>query len=116
MNLMEWLRAAVIGLVVGAGLTAALGFSYGGWVTTGKANVMAAEQAKLEVAEALAPYCVRKAQADPEYGSKLEALKAGNSYTQTAIIHDAGWATLLGATAPNPAVASACQVQLAAVL
>jgi hypothetical protein len=116
MNVTEWLRAAVIGLVIGAGLTAFLGFSYGGWTTEGKANELAVEQTKLGVAEALAPFCVQRAKADPTYASKLEALKAGNSYNQTAIIKDSGWATRPGQSEPNDALAAAGQVQLAAAL
>ena len=116
MNLTEWLRAAVIGLVIGAGLTAFLGFSYGGWTTEGKANQLALAQTKLGVADALAPYCVERAKADPTYAAKLADLKAGNSYNQIAIIQDSGWATIAGQSAPDTALAAACQVQLATVL
>lgn len=116
MNLTEWLRAAVIGLVIGAGLTAFLGFSYGGWTTAGKADELALAQTKLGVADALAPFCVERAKADPTYASKLDALKAGNSYNQIAIIQDSGWATLAGQTEPDAALAEACQQKLSAVL
>ena len=86
MSLTEWLRAALIGLVIGAGLTAFLGFSYGGWTTAAAAETLATAKAKLDVATALAPYCVEKAKADPTYASKLDAFKAGTSYNQIAII------------------------------
>ena len=114
MSVTEWFRAAVIGLVVGAALTAFLGFSYGGWTTSAKADDLAKAQSALSVAEALAPYCVMTAKADPTYAAKLADLKAGNSYNQINIIKTAGWATRLGATDPDEALAAACQVQLAA--
>lgn len=116
MDVKEWMRAALIGLVVGSGATAFLGFSYGGWTTVGSANAIAAQQTKLGVADALAPYCIERAKADPTYASKLEALKAGNSYNQTAIIQDSGWATLPGTSEPDTTLAASCQVLLAASL
>jgi len=116
MSLTEWLRAALIGLVIGAGLTAFLGFSYGGWTTAAAAETLATAKAKLDVATALAPYCVEKAKADPTYASKLDAFKAGTSYNQIAMIQDSGWATIAGTTTPNEALAAACQIQLAAAL
>ena len=48
--------------------------------------------------------------------SKVEALKAGNSYNQTAIIQDSGWATLPGTSQPDTHLAASCQVLLAASL
>ena len=116
MDVKEWFRAAFIGLVVGGVATASAGFYYGGWTTAASAKAMATEQTLLGVADALAPYCVERAKADPTYASKLEALKAGNSYNQTAIIQDSGWATLPGTAQPDTHVAASCQVLLAASL
>ena len=116
MDVKEWFRAAFIGLVIGGVATASVGFYYGGWTTAASAKAMATEQTKLGVADALAPYCVERAKADPSYGSKLEALKAGNSYNQTAIIQDSGWATLPGGSEPDTHLAASCQVLLAASL
>lgn len=116
MDVKEWFRAALIGLVVGAGATAFTGFSYGGWTTMESANKIAVEKTKLGVADALAPYCIERAKADPTYATKLVALKAGNSYNQTAIIQDSGWATLPGTSEPDTRLAASCQVLLAASL
>lgn len=116
MDVKEWFRAAVIGLVVGAGATAFVGFNYAGWTTMDSANKIATEKTKLGVADALAPYCMERAKADPTYASKLAALKAGNSYNQTAIIQDSGWATLPGTAEPDTTLAASCQVLLAASL
>lgn len=116
MDVKEWFRAAFIGLVIGGVATASVGFYYGGWTTADSAKAMATQQTRLGVADALAPYCVERAKADPSYGSKLEALKAGNSYNQTAIIQDSGWATLPGGSEPDTHLAASCQVLLAASL
>jgi hypothetical protein len=116
MDVKEWFRAAFIGLVVGGIATASLGFYYGGWTTAAGAQALATEQTQLGVANALAPYCVERAKADPSYASKVEALKAGNSYNQTAIIQDSGWATLPGTSQPDTHLAASCQVLLAASL
>jgi hypothetical protein len=116
MDVKEWFRAAVIGLVVGSAATAFVGFTYGGWTTVAKADQIAIEKTKLGVADALAPYCLERAKADPTYATKLAALKAGNSYNQTAIIQDSGWATLPGSTKPDTNLAASCQVLMAASL
>ena len=116
MQATDYIRPVIIGLALGGALTAFVGFSYGGWVSSSKADELAVAQTKIGVGEALAPYCVAAAKADPTYGSLLEALKAGNSYDRTAIVTKAGWATPMGATAPNPALATACQELLATTL
>jgi hypothetical protein len=59
---------------------------------------------------------LERAKADPSNAGKLAALKAGNSYNQTAIIQDSGWATLPGSTEPDTRLAASCQVLLAASL
>ena len=49
MNTPEWLKPGLIGVGVGAVALAITGFTWGGWVTGPKAEVMAANQAKVEV-------------------------------------------------------------------
>lgn len=112
MNATDYIRPVIIGLALGGATTAFVGFSYGGWTSASKAKELAVAETRLGVGDALAPYCVLAAQADPAYGSLLESLKAGSSYDRTAIVTKAGWATPIGATEPNSALAAACQQKL----
>lgn len=112
MNMREMIQPVAIGLVVGGALTAIVGFTWGGWVSTSKANEIALQKSTTAVAEVLTPYCVAGALADPNYATILETMKAGTSYDRTAIVTKAGWATPMGTDKPLAALAAACQVKL----
>jgi hypothetical protein len=112
MAIRAMIQPVAIGLVVGAALTAIVGFNWGGWVSSGKANEIAVQKSSLAVAEVLTPYCVAAALADPNYASLLDTMKAGTSYDRKAIVSKAGWATPMGATAAHAALADACQRKL----
>jgi dienelactone hydrolase len=109
-----WLKPALFGAAGGAIALAIVGFSWGGWVTGGTANRMAADQAKLEVVAALVPICIENSQKDPMTTEKLAEMKNASSYDRSNLLMKAGWATMPGATEPNRNVASACMTQLAA--
>ena len=116
MQIREMIQPVIIGLIVGGALTAIVGFNWGGWVSAAKANEIALQKSTLAVAEVMTPYCVAAALADPNYASLFETMKAGTSYDRTAIVTKAGWATPMGATAPNAALAAACQGKLTETL
>ena len=116
MKLGEMVQPVAIGLVVGAALTAFVGFYWGGWVTTSKANEIAAQKSTLAVAEVMTPYCVAAALADPNYAALFATMKDGSSYDRIGIVSKAGWATPIGATAPHAALASSCQTKLSEAL
>lgn len=116
MKIGEMVQPVAIGLVVGAAVTAFVGFYWAGWVTTGKANEIAAQRSTVAVAEVMTPYCVAAALADPNYETLFATMKDGTSYDRIQIVTRAGWATPTGATTPNAALASACQAKLSEAL
>jgi hypothetical protein len=92
------------------------GFTWGGWVTGGKAEVMASDRVNTAVVAALAPICVAQARTDPESAATIAKLKEASTYQRGPIVMDAGWATMPGSTEPGRAVANACLTALAADL
>lgn len=114
MNTPEWLKPAIYGAAVGAIALAVVGFSWGGWVTGGSADRMAAEKARHEVVAALVPICIQQSSQDPKAAETLARLEAANRYQRDELLMEAGWATMPGSADPNRSVASACMEQLAA--
>jgi hypothetical protein len=113
MNSPEWLKPGLYGAVVGAGALAIVGFSWGGWMTAGAAEKMAAEQARAEVVAALVPICIEQSNQDPQVQERLAEMKGARPIQRRDIIMNAGWATMPGATDPNRQVALACVEKLA---
>jgi len=114
MNTPEWLKPSLYGAACGAVALAVVGFSWGGWVTGGAADKMAAEKARYEVIAALVPICLEQSKQDPKVAETLAELKAASSYKRSEMVMQAGWATIPGSTDPNRSVAGACMDQLAA--
>ncbi len=97
------------GAAVGAIALAIVGFNWGGWVTGGTAERMAAGRADAAVVSSLTPICVAQFQKSDDAAAKLTALKEIKSWEQGAYVGKSGWATMPGSTAePNREVASAC--------
>ena len=113
MNIPEWLKPALYGAAVGAIALAVVGFSWGGWMTGGSADRMAAEKSRYEVVAALVPICLEQSKQDPMVGETLAELKAASNYKRSDMLMAAGWATIPGSTDPNRSVAGACMEQLA---
>lgn len=114
MNTPEWLKPGLYGATAGAVALAIVGFSWGGWVTGGKANEMAADLAKLEVVAALVPVCIQLSKDDPQVVETLARLKETTGYQQTEMLMKAGWATMPGSSDPNHRLANKCMEALAA--
>lgn len=114
MNAPVWLKPALFGAVAGAAALAIVGFSWGGWMTSGTAERMASDQARHEVVAALVPVCVAQSREDPRVAETLAELKGAVSYKRTEMLMEAGWATMPGTTDPNRYVANACMEKLAA--
>jgi hypothetical protein len=112
MRVPVWVKTGAWGGVIGAIAISILGFSQMGWTTGGSADRMATERANAAVVAALVPFCVAKAQQDAD-GAKLVKLGGeSSSYSRRQIVIDAGWATMLGMTSPDNALASACSDKL----
>lgn len=114
MNLPEWLKPGLIGAAAGAAVIAYAGFSWGGWVTAGTADKMAAEKAQHELVAALVPICLNQYEHDPNSSSTIAELKGASIYQRRDILIEAGWATMPGSTDANTSVANACVQEISA--
>jgi hypothetical protein len=104
-----WFKPGVWGAVVGSILTMIVGFSWGGWTTSGTAQQVALKQADAAVTAALVPICLAGEKADLARAKKLGELTAiTSSWEQTEFVMKTGWATFPGQADPNRAVAEAC--------
>lgn len=113
MNAPEWMKPALLGAAAGAVALAIVGFSWGGWMTGGSADKMAAAHARSEVVAALVPICVEQSKQDPQLGATLAKLQAASQYQRGNMLMETGWATMPGSDDANRAVASACMEKLA---
>jgi hypothetical protein len=108
-------KPALWGVAGGAIALAIVGFSWGGWVTGGKAEADATQRANAAVVVALAPVCVERFQRAPDVSANLAALKKVDSWSQGEFVEKGGWATVPGSKATDQlsAVAKACASLLA---
>ena len=108
-------KPALWGVAGGAVLAAIVGFTWGGWVTGGKAEADATQRASAAVVVALAPVCVERFQRAPEMSANLAALKKVDSWSQGDFVEKGGWAATPGSKTPEQvtAVAKACALLLA---
>jgi hypothetical protein len=89
-------------------LAIVVGFSWGGWVTGGKARQMAADQSRTDVVAALSLICVDQSTRDPQVVERVAAIRAASSWSRGDLVINNGWATMPGTTAANRQVAIAC--------
>ena len=108
-------KSVLWGFVGGAIAVAVVGFSWGGWVTSGTAEASATQRSNAAVIAALAPLCVEKFQTSAG-ADNLSAFKKAETWTQGEFVEKGGWAASPGVKAPEQvtAVARACAVLLAA--
>jgi hypothetical protein len=107
-----WLKPGFWGAVVGAIAVSVVGFSQFGWTTAGAAERLAQERADTMVVAALVPFCVVKAQQDPDHALLAKFQTEESSYTRSSLVTKAGWATLGGRSDPDNALARACSDKL----
>ena len=109
MKLTPKMESMLWGAVGGAAAPAIIGFTFGGWVTGGKAKEMAQQQTDKAVTAALSPICVDKFRHAKNADENLGKLKAiSYSWEKGTYVSAGGWATLPGNAEPNSAVAQAC--------
>jgi hypothetical protein len=109
MQIPTWTKPGITGAIVGAIATMIVGFSQGGWYTTGSADRLAQQKAEVAVIDALLPVCVNQSKLDPQATAKLGQLSAmKTSYEQRDFVVSAGWATMPAADEPNRDLASKC--------
>lgn len=109
MQFPTWTKPGVTGAIVGAIATMIIGFSQGGWYTTGSADRLAHQKAEVAVVDALLPVCINQSKLDPNGAAKLGQLTGmKTSYEQRDFVLNAGWATMPAADGPNRELASKC--------
>jgi hypothetical protein len=110
-------KPALWGAVGGAVALAIVGFTWGGWVTGGKAEADATQRVNAAVVVALAPACVANFRHAADVSANLVALEKIDSWSQGDFVEKGGWATVPGSNPPEQvsAVAKACALMLASV-
>jgi hypothetical protein len=108
-------KPALWGVVGGAIVATIVGFTWGGWVTGGRAEADASQRANAAVVLALAPVCVERFQRGSDAPATLAALKKVDSWSQGDFVEKGGWATTPGTKSNDQvsAIAKACASLLA---
>jgi hypothetical protein len=88
MNVPEYVKPTIWGMIGGGIAAIVIGFSWGGWVTGGTAGQMETASAKAAVILAFTPLCVVKAEQQLE---KLAALKKESRWKHDDFVVEAGW-------------------------
>ena len=112
MHAPEWLKPGLYGAACGAVAIAVVGFTWGGWVTGGKALEIAAQHSRTELVAALAMICLDQSKRDPQLAERLALLKTTSSWNRGDLVMKHGWATMPGTTEANRQVANACAEKL----
>jgi hypothetical protein len=112
MRVPTWVSPGLYGAACGAVALAIVGFGWGGWVTSGKAEQMALTASQTAVVTVLTPLCLDMASRDPDFAAKLVELKKASSYSRGEMVIKAGWGTLPGTAEANRDVARACASKL----
>ena len=87
------LKPALWGAVGGAAALAIIGFTWGGWVTGGKADVLARQQVQAALVEVLTPICVDKFNKATDAQARLvELKKISSSWDRERFVRDNDWA------------------------
>jgi hypothetical protein len=101
-------KPACWGAVGGAIALAVIGFTWGGWVTGGKAEIMAKQRADAAIVSVLAPICVDNFRRAPDATTQQVELQKTSSWERTSFVEKRGWATMPGSTSVASGVARAC--------
>ncbi len=112
MNLPPAIKPGLWGAAAGAIGMAIVGFSVLGWTTAATSEKLAQDTASAAVVAALVPFCVTKAEADPDLAPLAKLQTEQSSYSRHDIVMKAGWATLGGETTGSDDLARACAEKL----
>jgi hypothetical protein len=112
MNSPEWLKPGLYGAVIGGAFVAIVGFTWGGWVTSGTAQDRAVALSEEDVVAAMVPVCLDMARTDPARMAKLTAIREASTYQRRDALMDVGWATVPGTETPDRDIAQACLASL----
>ena len=114
MNIPVQTKPALWGIAGGALALAIVGFSWGGWTTSGAAESTARAQVDTAVVDALAPVCVDRFQRAADAPANLAALRRIDNSSQGDFVEKGGWAGVPGNNSSErvAAVARACATLL----
>ncbi len=112
MQIPEWLKPGLWGAVCGAVAMSIVGFSQLGWKTSSSADQIAQDRADTAVVAALVPFCVAKAEKDPDHAIMAKFGAEQSSYSRSDLVIKAGWATLGDAKFADNALGRACSDKL----
>jgi len=112
MELPSAVKPGLWGAAAGAIAMAIVGFSYLGWSTAAASQKLAQDTADTAVVAALLPFCVTKAEADPNLTILAKLQTEQSSYSRHDIVMKAGWATFDGENAGRDDLARACADKL----
>jgi hypothetical protein len=112
MQIPVWLKPAGWGAVAGAIALSIVGFSQLGWKTASTSEQIAQDRSDTAVVSAMVPFCIAKAQMDPDKAALTKFQGEQSSYSRSDLVMKAGWATLGGKTTPDNALARACSDKL----
>jgi hypothetical protein len=105
------LKPALWGAACGALALAIVGFTWGGWVTSGKADLMARQQVQAALVEVLTPMCVEKFNRAADAQTRLvELKKIASSWERERFVRDNDWAKF--GKESNSRVVDACAAEL----
>lgn len=112
MQIPAWVKPGLWGAAIGAIAVGTVGFTQLGWTTAATAERLAQERSDTAVVAALVPFCVTKAQQDPNRATLAKLQAEQISYTRNDLVTKAGWATLGDKTSPDDSVARLCSEKL----
>lgn len=105
------LKPALWGAVAGALALAIIGFTWGGWITGGKADELARQKVQAALVEVLTPMCVDKfTKASDSRARLVELKKLTSSWDRERFVRDNDWAKF--GKEPNSQVVDACATEL----
>lgn len=108
MTFPEWTKPGLYGALGGAIAISILGFTYGGWTTSGAAQDMAQDHASKAVASAMVPVCLDMSASDPDRAEKLASVRDASGFGRRRAMMETGWATLPGTDTASGDLATAC--------
>ncbi len=73
---------------------------------------MAQQRADTAVVSALVPFCIAKAERDPNQAALVKFRAEESSYSRRDLVMKAGWATIGGMETPSSDLARACSDKL----
>jgi alpha/beta superfamily hydrolase len=102
------IKPALYGAVGGAIALAIIGFSWGGWVTGGSAELIAKTRSDKAVIGALAPICASQFQKAPDAIAQQAVLISKSPWEQTKLVEASDWAKMPGTADVAEGVGRAC--------